>query len=286
MHILQFCLVVIRLEQNWGNRVGSVECLQFVQWDVHSVFVQQDVLRVFVKQDVHSMFVQQDVHRVFVPQDVHSRMFTECLFVQQDVLRVFVKQDVHRMFVCSAGCSHSTAQAKEAKANKKGPMEVRNSCCVYEKPRVFGESSSESEDEECENCHGHVERRSNSQTPPGDTASGSANNVGPPGVFDTPGTFHRWLSRRPLDLIVPRVGKSSNGSEHPPIHHLARHPIGDFALPTSSLNHHLSDYVSEGLVLPSDDITPIIDFPAGIPALPASSAAHAATVIQGVPSLS
>nr|CAD7593400.1 unnamed protein product [Timema genevievae] len=49
-------------------------------------------------------------------------------------------------------------------------------CCVYEKPRVFGESSSESEDEECENCHGHVEHRSNSQTPPEDTASGSADN--------------------------------------------------------------------------------------------------------------
>lgn len=31
-------------------------------------------------------------------------------------------------------------------------------CCVYVKPRVFGESSSESEDE-CENCFGHVEMK-------------------------------------------------------------------------------------------------------------------------------
>ena len=29
-------------------------------------------------------------------------------------------------------------------------------CCVYVKPRAFGESSSEDEDE-CQNCQGHVE---------------------------------------------------------------------------------------------------------------------------------
>lgn len=29
-------------------------------------------------------------------------------------------------------------------------------CCVYVKPKVFGESSSESDDE-CEHCQGHVE---------------------------------------------------------------------------------------------------------------------------------
>jgi len=29
-------------------------------------------------------------------------------------------------------------------------------CCIYRKPHQFGESSSESEDE-CDNCHGHVE---------------------------------------------------------------------------------------------------------------------------------
>lgn len=31
-------------------------------------------------------------------------------------------------------------------------------CCQYEKPRAFDESSSESEDE-CDNCHGHVEKK-------------------------------------------------------------------------------------------------------------------------------
>lgn len=32
-------------------------------------------------------------------------------------------------------------------------------CCIYEKPRAFGESSSESDDDECEHCKGHVERK-------------------------------------------------------------------------------------------------------------------------------
>lgn len=28
-------------------------------------------------------------------------------------------------------------------------------CCIYEKPKNFGESSSEDSDDECEHCHGH-----------------------------------------------------------------------------------------------------------------------------------
>lgn len=32
-------------------------------------------------------------------------------------------------------------------------------CCIYKKPRAFGESSSESEADECDNCFGHVEVR-------------------------------------------------------------------------------------------------------------------------------
>lgn len=28
-------------------------------------------------------------------------------------------------------------------------------CCIYEKPKTFGESSSEDSDDECEHCHGH-----------------------------------------------------------------------------------------------------------------------------------
>lgn len=32
-------------------------------------------------------------------------------------------------------------------------------CCIYEKPRRFGESDSDDSDEECEHCFGHVEKR-------------------------------------------------------------------------------------------------------------------------------
>lgn len=33
-------------------------------------------------------------------------------------------------------------------------------CCVYKKPHKFGESSSDSEQEDCDHCRGHVEKRS------------------------------------------------------------------------------------------------------------------------------
>ena len=40
-------------------------------------------------------------------------------------------------------------------------------CCVYSKPRAFGESSSsDSSDMECENCQGHVERKKKNRQPP------------------------------------------------------------------------------------------------------------------------
>nr|CAD7442676.1 unnamed protein product [Timema bartmani] len=111
-----------------------------------------------------------DVHTLF------SRMFTVCsarcsqsLFVQQDVHTVRLKlrkpKPVKKVQWRSGTVDNEHMNRRKSKC-----------CCVYEKPRVFGESSSESEDEECENCHGHVERRSNSQTPPEDTASGSADN--------------------------------------------------------------------------------------------------------------
>ncbi|XP_068621218.1 uncharacterized protein [Battus philenor] len=32
-------------------------------------------------------------------------------------------------------------------------------CCIYEKPRSFDESDSESSDDECEHCFGHVEHK-------------------------------------------------------------------------------------------------------------------------------
>lgn len=34
-------------------------------------------------------------------------------------------------------------------------------CCVYKKPHNFGESSSDSEEEDCDHCRGHVEKRAN-----------------------------------------------------------------------------------------------------------------------------
>ncbi|XP_045542880.1 E3 ubiquitin-protein ligase PPP1R11 [Papilio machaon] len=38
-------------------------------------------------------------------------------------------------------------------------------CCIYEKPRRFDESESESSEDECENCFGHVERRHKHRAP-------------------------------------------------------------------------------------------------------------------------
>lgn len=58
-------------------------------------------------------------------------------------------------------------------------------CCVYVKPREFGESSSESEDE-CEHCYGHVElkKKNKPQPPAEDAADGGAEGGGPPGSGD------------------------------------------------------------------------------------------------------
>jgi len=33
-------------------------------------------------------------------------------------------------------------------------------CCIYQKPHKFGESSSDSEEEDCDHCRGHVEKKS------------------------------------------------------------------------------------------------------------------------------
>lgn len=38
-------------------------------------------------------------------------------------------------------------------------------CCIYKKPHVFGESSSDTDDE-CENCHGHMDARKSDDAPP------------------------------------------------------------------------------------------------------------------------
>ncbi|KPJ13267.1 Protein phosphatase 1 regulatory subunit 11 [Papilio machaon] len=42
---------------------------------------------------------------------------------------------------------------------------VYKGCCIYEKPRRFDESESESSEDECENCFGHVERRHKHRAP-------------------------------------------------------------------------------------------------------------------------
>ncbi|XP_046642308.1 E3 ubiquitin-protein ligase PPP1R11-like [Daphnia pulicaria] len=36
-------------------------------------------------------------------------------------------------------------------------------CCVYKKPHKFGESSSESEEDECDHCSGHVEHKNSKE---------------------------------------------------------------------------------------------------------------------------
>ena len=37
-------------------------------------------------------------------------------------------------------------------------------CCIYQKPHNFGESSSDSEQDDCDNCRGHVEKRTTIKT--------------------------------------------------------------------------------------------------------------------------
>ncbi|XP_015118841.1 E3 ubiquitin-protein ligase PPP1R11 [Diachasma alloeum] len=43
-------------------------------------------------------------------------------------------------------------------------------CCIYEKPKDFGESSSEDSDDECEHCHGHKETHKKTISPPRDNS--------------------------------------------------------------------------------------------------------------------
>ncbi|EZA56328.1 CaiB/baiF CoA-transferase family protein C7orf10-like protein [Ooceraea biroi] len=43
-------------------------------------------------------------------------------------------------------------------------------CCIYEKPKTFGESSSEDSDDECEHCHGHKDAHKKVLPKAGDAA--------------------------------------------------------------------------------------------------------------------
>ncbi|XP_075151327.1 E3 ubiquitin-protein ligase PPP1R11 [Haematobia irritans] len=47
-------------------------------------------------------------------------------------------------------------------------------CCIYKKPVAFGESSSE-DDEDCENCFGHPEKRRKNRKPGGDDGGHNGN---------------------------------------------------------------------------------------------------------------
>lgn len=60
-------------------------------------------------------------------------------------------------------------------------------CCIYVKPRQFGESSSESEDE-CEHCFGHVELKRKNKENGGGPGPSSENGSGPnnEGIDPTP----------------------------------------------------------------------------------------------------
>jgi len=53
-------------------------------------------------------------------------------------------------------------------------------CCIFNKPRQFDESSSEDSDDECDHCHGHVEKKKHRKTPrfpePVDSIPNSNNN--------------------------------------------------------------------------------------------------------------
>jgi len=50
-------------------------------------------------------------------------------------------------------------------------------CCIYKRPHVFGESSSESDDDECDNCSGHCEGKDKDR---GRMNGGNNNNDPPP----------------------------------------------------------------------------------------------------------
>lgn len=52
-------------------------------------------------------------------------------------------------------------------------------CCIYQKPLAFGESSSEEDDDECEHCFGHVEKKKKNQKKPnGENPSDYSNGHG------------------------------------------------------------------------------------------------------------
>lgn len=45
-------------------------------------------------------------------------------------------------------------------------------CCIYKKPLEFGESSSDDDEDECDHCFGHVEKKKINRRKNGDTGGG------------------------------------------------------------------------------------------------------------------
>lgn len=45
-------------------------------------------------------------------------------------------------------------------------------CCIYKKPVEFGESSSDDDEDECDHCFGHVEKKKKNRRKNGDSGVG------------------------------------------------------------------------------------------------------------------
>ncbi|KAL1423871.1 hypothetical protein MTO96_020672 [Rhipicephalus appendiculatus] len=70
-----------------------------------------------------------------------------------------------------------------------------NCCCVYVKPHKFGESSSDSEEDDCEHCRGHVERGQKNKKPAGSAVVAATSETPPEGaVQDAPPASRRHVA--------------------------------------------------------------------------------------------
>ncbi|XP_044006726.1 E3 ubiquitin-protein ligase PPP1R11-like [Aphidius gifuensis] len=75
--------------------------------------------------------------------------------LQEDV--VDSNQDVQTITLClrkprsSKKVQWTSSTVDNENMNKK----KSKCCCIYEKPKEFGESSSDESEDECEHCHGH-----------------------------------------------------------------------------------------------------------------------------------
>lgn len=78
-------------------------------------------------------------------------------------------------------------------------------CCIYEKPKEFGESSSEESDDECEHCHGHKD--SHSQNKSGGSEATQEN-----GIQSQPGKKKTFIIIKILFYYKYYIILSSNSS--------------------------------------------------------------------------